>query len=94
LYLNVTMLGGDGDARSQNNIFGFERNRVVQYPMGGSTVGKDTSMPGKLVIFALCLVVAVPILAQKKEDERLADSATAMQAILGEGNGLPTHILD
>jgi lipid-binding SYLF domain-containing protein len=47
----------------------------------------------RLVTFALCLAVASPLFAQKKEDERLANSATAMQVILSE-KGLPTSILD
>jgi SH3 domain-containing YSC84-like protein 1 len=42
----------------------------------------------------LCLALASPLFAQKKEDERLANSATAMQAILSGDKGLPTSILD
>ena len=45
-------------------------------------------------MLAVCLAVASPLLAQKKEEERLSNSATAMQAILGENNGLPKNILD
>jgi len=48
----------------------------------------------KLVTLALCLALATPLFAQKKEDERLANSATAMQAILSGDKGLPTSILD
>jgi lipid-binding SYLF domain-containing protein len=48
----------------------------------------------RLVTLALCLALASPIFAQKKEDERLANSATAMQAILSGDKGLPTSILD
>ena len=44
-------------------------------------------------MLALCLAVASTVLAQKKEDERLVNSATAMRVILGD-NGLPTSILD
>lgn len=51
-------------------------------------------MKRKLVALALCLAVAAPIFAQKKEDQRLANSATAMQEILGEENGLPKSILN
>ena len=50
-------------------------------------------MKKRLVTLALCLAVASPLFAQKKEDERLANSATAMQVILGE-KGLPVSILD
>lgn len=49
-------------------------------------------MKNRLVTLALCLALASPLFAQKKEDERLANSATAMQAILS--GGLPTSILD
>lgn len=49
-------------------------------------------MNNRLVTLALCLALASPLFAQKKEDERLANSATAMQAILS--GGLPTSILD
>jgi lipid-binding SYLF domain-containing protein len=46
-----------------------------------------------IVVFALCFAVASPLLAQKKEEERLSNSATVMQEILGENNGLPNSIL-
>jgi lipid-binding SYLF domain-containing protein len=48
----------------------------------------------KLAIPALCLAIAFPLFAQKKEDQRLADSATVMKAILQENNGLPKSVLD
>jgi len=48
----------------------------------------------RLVTLALCLALASPLFAQKKEDERLANSATAMQAILSGDKGLPVSILD
>src|SRR5580692_1496141 len=50
-------------------------------------------MTKKLVMFAFCLAVASPLVAQKKEEERLSNSATVMQEILGENNGLPKSIL-
>ena len=50
-------------------------------------------MKKSFVTLVLCLAVASTVFAQKKEDERLANSATAMQAILGH-EGLPTSILD
>jgi lipid-binding SYLF domain-containing protein len=46
-----------------------------------------------IAVFALCFAVASPLLAQKKEEERLSNSATVMQEILGENNGLPANIL-
>jgi SH3 domain-containing YSC84-like protein 1 len=48
----------------------------------------------RFATLVLCLAVASPLFAQKKEDERLVNSATAMQAILSGDKGLPTSILD
>lgn len=48
----------------------------------------------KLAVLALCLAVTPLLTAQEKEDERLANSTTAMQQILGENNGLPKNILN
>ena len=49
----------------------------------------------KLTALVLCLAASSLLLAQGKEDERLANSATAMQQILGENNGLPlVNLLD
>jgi SH3 domain-containing YSC84-like protein 1 len=45
-------------------------------------------MTSKLAILGLCLAVAFPVLAQKKEDERLANSASVMKEILQADNGL------
>jgi lipid-binding SYLF domain-containing protein len=50
------------------------------------------SMKTKFVVVLLALAFALPSFAQKKEDERLANAATAMQTILS--NGLPKSILD
>lgn len=44
-------------------------------------------------LLAVCTTV-VPLLAQKDEEERLANSAAALQQILSEDNGLPKTILD
>lgn len=51
-------------------------------------------MKNKLAVLALGLAFAFPLFAQKKEEERLSNSATAMQVILGENNGLPKTILN
>ena len=51
-------------------------------------------MNNKLVTLALCLTLGSPLFAQKKQDERLANSATVMQVILSGDKGLPTSILD
>ena len=51
-------------------------------------------MKTKLMILGLCLAVAFPLLAQKKEEERLANSATAMKEILQGDSGLPKSVLN
>jgi SH3 domain-containing YSC84-like protein 1 len=51
-------------------------------------------MKTKLTTLGLCLAVAFPLFAQKKEDQRLADSATVLKAILQEDNGLPKSVLN
>jgi len=49
-------------------------------------------MKRTIASIVLCLVVASPLFAQKKEAERLDNSATALQQILS--GGLPQSILD
>jgi len=51
-------------------------------------------MNKKYVALSCCLALAPALFGQKKEDERLANSATVFQAILAEGKGLNKHILD
>jgi lipid-binding SYLF domain-containing protein len=48
----------------------------------------------KMMVFALCLAVASPMFGQKKEEERLSNSATVLREIAGGEKGLPTSILD
>jgi SH3 domain-containing YSC84-like protein 1 len=48
----------------------------------------------RMIVFALCLAVASPMFAQKKEEERLGNSATVLRVLLADDKGLPTHILD
>jgi lipid-binding SYLF domain-containing protein len=48
----------------------------------------------KMMVFALCLAVASPVFAQKKEAERLDNSATVLRELLVGSSGLPTSILD
>jgi SH3 domain-containing YSC84-like protein 1 len=48
----------------------------------------------KMMVFALCLAVASPLFAQKKEAERLDNSATVLRELLVGNSGLPTSILD
>ena len=51
-------------------------------------------MKNKLAILGLCLALAFPLLAQKKEDQRLADSATVMTQLLQGDSGLPKTVLN
>jgi SH3 domain-containing YSC84-like protein 1 len=51
-------------------------------------------MRTKLAVLGLCLAVALPLLAQKKEDERLQNSANVLKELLGAGDkGIPPRIL-
>ena len=51
-------------------------------------------MKTKLEILGLCLAIAFPLLAQKKEDQRLSDSATVMKELSQGDKGLPKSILN
>ena len=51
-------------------------------------------MKKKMMVLALCLAVASPMFAQKKEAERLDNSATVLRELLVGNSGLPTSILD
>lgn len=51
-------------------------------------------MKRKLAVLVTGLAVALPLFGQSKEDKRLANSATVLQTILTEDNGLPKNILD
>ncbi len=51
-------------------------------------------MKRTVAVIALSLATALPLLAQNKEDTRLQDSATVLQQILNENNGLPKTILN
>lgn len=48
----------------------------------------------KLAILGLCLAIAFPLLAQKKEDERLENSAAVMKELLQGDKGLPVSVLN
>src|SRR5580658_1978328 len=54
---------------------------------GGTIVKKS------MVVIVVCLATAFSLFAQKKEDERLNNSATVLREIVGD-KGLPTSILD
>jgi SH3 domain-containing YSC84-like protein 1 len=51
-------------------------------------------MKRKMVVIALSLLSVFPLLAETKEDTRLQDSATVLEQILNDSNGLPKTILD
>jgi lipid-binding SYLF domain-containing protein len=51
-------------------------------------------MKTKLAILGLCLTITFPLLAQKKEDQRLSDSATVMKELSQGDKGLPKSILN
>src|SRR5580658_22562 len=57
-------------------------------------VERDETMKKRMMLFALCLAVASPLFAQKKEEQRIANSATVLQELLAGDKGLPTHVLD
>jgi lipid-binding SYLF domain-containing protein len=48
----------------------------------------------RMIVFALCLTVASPLFAQKKEQDRIANSAEVLRQLLAGDNSLSTHILD
>jgi lipid-binding SYLF domain-containing protein len=48
----------------------------------------------KLAILGLCLALAFPLFAQKKEDERLGNSASVMKELLQGDKGLPVSVLN
>jgi SH3 domain-containing YSC84-like protein 1 len=55
---------------------------------------KDKFMKTRIAILVLCLVAAFPLFAQKKEDDRLANSAAVTKEILQGDKGLPANVLN
>src|SRR5580692_10505186 len=51
-------------------------------------------MKKKIAALALVLAIASPLFAQKKEEERLANSAAVLRELLSGDKGLPKNILD
>jgi SH3 domain-containing YSC84-like protein 1 len=68
--------------------------RFRALPQNLSFSRKDEPVNKRIVVFALCLAIASPLFAQKKEDERLSNAATVLREISGGDKGLPTSILD
>src|SRR5271163_1389931 len=75
----------DRKPRPSNTIPSFDSESIL--------IKKGRTVKKRMVVFALCLAVASPMFAQKKEDDRLAKSATALREILVD-QGLPTSIID
>jgi SH3 domain-containing YSC84-like protein 1 len=55
---------------------------------------KDKFLKTRIAILVLCLVAAFPLFAQKKEDDRLANSAAVTKEILQGDKGLPANVLN
>lgn len=51
-------------------------------------------MKSKFAVLAIGLALALPLVAQKKEEERLTNAAAVLQQTLADSNGLPKSILD
>ena len=51
-------------------------------------------MKNRFVVAVLFLAIPCSLFAQKKVDQRLTNSATALQAILEGDNGLPKNVLN
>jgi lipid-binding SYLF domain-containing protein len=47
----------------------------------------------KLLAAVLCIVCVVPVMAQKREQDRLEDSAAVMKEVLGMPEGIPKDVL-
>lgn len=47
-----------------------------------------------LAVLGLCFAIAFPLLAQKKEDQRLQDSVTVMKELTQGDTGLPKSVLN
>jgi SH3 domain-containing YSC84-like protein 1 len=47
----------------------------------------------RVLVFMLCVASAMPVLAQKKEQDRLEDSAAVMKEILGMPDSIPKDVL-
>jgi SH3 domain-containing YSC84-like protein 1 len=51
-------------------------------------------MKMKVTMLGLCLAIAFPLMAQKKEDERLTNSVAVLRELLKGDKGLPTNVLN
>jgi hypothetical protein len=46
-------------------------------------------MKNQMIVFVLCLTFASPLFAQKKEEQRIANSATVLQQLLAGDRACP-----
>jgi len=51
-------------------------------------------MKTKLAVLGLCFAIALPVMAQKKEDERIANSTKVLRETLQGDKGLPSNVLN
>jgi len=73
----------------------FDRNlKLCVTAFSEKIAERDETMKKRMIVFALCLALASPLFAQKKEEERIGNSATVLQQLLAGDKGLSAHILD
>ena len=51
-------------------------------------------MKSRILMAVLMLVCALPVVAQKKEDDRINESAVVIKEILGMPDGIPKDLLN
>jgi lipid-binding SYLF domain-containing protein len=51
-------------------------------------------MTNRVLLAVLMLALVLPVMAQKKENERIGEAATVMKEILGMPDGIPKDLLD
>src|SRR6202008_3294919 len=56
--------------------------------------GKGGSMKKKWIVVALLIGVALPVMSQKKEEERVEEAGKVMKEILNVPDGIPQSVLD
>lgn len=75
-----------------NTILSPARGSVIRLE-GYEMAMKEETMNKKFAIVGVCLAMMSPLLAQTKEDRRLAESDNVLQSILGGDRGLPIPVL-
>jgi hypothetical protein len=85
-FLTVHACHGRGAVTPRRHPHEWAAQRLIH--------SKGAPMNRKIIAMFVCLLTALPVLAQSKEEERLQKSATVLQEILGGDKGLPVNILD